>query len=166
MNPEDRLARLEARVEIRELVARYCSTVDAREITGMGECFTHGGSFRSIHGELNATGRDAVIEQIHTRFAVLGPSNHHFTQGHLITFDDDEPTRATGVVNAHAEVVPMRTGPHMRRIFRRRLPRGGPITRAARDPSEYQAVTSLFGSIRSCFTVIKNAAPAAPSTTR
>ena len=104
MDLEQRIARLEARVQIRELVARYCFVIDARDIDGIGECFTHDGSFRSIDGAMNATGRDIVVEQFHTRFAVLGPSNH-FTHDHLITFDDDDATRATGLVNAHAEVV-------------------------------------------------------------
>jgi ketosteroid isomerase-like protein len=104
MNLEARFARLEARVEIRELVARYCFAVDARDVPGMADCFTHDGSFRSIDGAMDATGRDAVIDQFHTRFAVLGPSNH-FTHDQLIIFDDDDASRATGLVNAHAEVV-------------------------------------------------------------
>jgi ketosteroid isomerase-like protein len=104
MTLEERLARLEARVAITELLARYCFAVDARDIAAMTECFTHDGSFRSIDGTMNAMGRDAVIEQFHTRFAALGPSNH-FTHDHLITFDESDATRATGLVNAHAEVV-------------------------------------------------------------
>jgi len=53
---------------------------------------------------MDATGRAAVVEQFHGRFAVLGPSNH-FTHDHVITFDDSDPSRAKGLVNAHAEVV-------------------------------------------------------------
>lgn len=101
---EQRLARLEARVEIRELVARYCFTIDARDIEGIGRCFTRDGSFRSLDGVMNATGRDAVVAQFHGRFAVLGPSNH-FTHDHVIEFDDLQCDRASGIVNTHAEVV-------------------------------------------------------------
>ena len=101
---EQRLARLEARAEIRELVARYCFTIDARDILGIGECFTRDGSFRSLDGVMNATGRDAVIAQFHGRFAVLGPSNH-FTHDHVIEFDELHFDHATGTVNTHAEVV-------------------------------------------------------------
>jgi ketosteroid isomerase-like protein len=101
---EQRLARLEARVQIRELVARYCFVVDERDVEGIGECFTHDGTFRSLDGKMNATGRAAVIDQFHTRFAVLGPGNH-FTHDHIITFDDRDPAAATGLVNSHAEVV-------------------------------------------------------------
>jgi ketosteroid isomerase-like protein len=99
-----RIARLEARVEIRELVARYCFVVDARDIEGIGECFTHDGAFRSRDGQMDAVGRAAVIEQFHARFAVLGPSNH-FTHDHIINFDDSDAAAATGLINTHAEVV-------------------------------------------------------------
>jgi len=101
---EQRIARLEARVQIRELVARYCFAIDERDIDGIGQCFTRGGSFRSLDGVMNAAGREAVIAQFHGRFAVLGPSNH-FTHDHLIEFDAADPSRATGTVNSHAEVV-------------------------------------------------------------
>ena len=53
---EQRVARLEARAEIRELVSRYCLTVDARDVQGIGQCFTEDGSFRSLDGVMNATG--------------------------------------------------------------------------------------------------------------
>ena len=99
-----RIDRLEARAAIGELIARYCFAVDERDIDAIGECFTRGGGFRSYDGKMDATGRAAVIEQFHGRFAVLGPSNH-FTHDHLITFDDADSTAAKGLVNAHAEVV-------------------------------------------------------------
>jgi ketosteroid isomerase-like protein len=101
---EGRIARLEARAAIRELIARYCFTVDARDIDGLGECFTRDGRFRSLDGQMQAQGREAVIRQFHARFAVLGPSNH-FTHDHLLEFLPDEPHRAHGLVNSHAEVV-------------------------------------------------------------
>jgi hypothetical protein len=101
---EQRIARLEARTQIRELVARYCFTIDERDVEGIGQCFTRDGSFRSLDGVMNATGRDAVVAQFHGRFAVLGPSNH-FTHDHIIEFDDADPAHASGIVNSHAEVV-------------------------------------------------------------
>jgi hypothetical protein len=101
---EQRIARLEARAEIRELVGRYCFTIDERDIEGIGQCFTRGGAFRSLDGVMNAVGRDAVVEQFHGRFSVLGPSNH-FTHDHVIEFDERDSARASGIVNSHAEVV-------------------------------------------------------------
>jgi ketosteroid isomerase-like protein len=101
---EQRIARLEARYAIRELVARYCFTVDERDLDGIGECFTRDGIMRSLDGVMNARGRDAVLEQFHGRFAVLGPSNH-FTHDHVIELDDADATRATGLLNTHAELL-------------------------------------------------------------
>ena len=101
---EQRIARLEARTEIRELVARYCFTVDERDVEGIGQCFTRNGCCRSLDGVMNATGRDGVVAQFHGRFAVLGPSNH-FTHDHIIEFDERDTAHATGLVNSHAEVV-------------------------------------------------------------
>ncbi len=101
---EQRIARLEARAQIRELVARYCFTIDERDIEGIGQCFTRAGSFRSLDGVMNAAGRDAVVAQFHGRFAVLGPSNH-FTHDHIIQFHDGDATHASGIVNSHAEVI-------------------------------------------------------------
>ncbi len=103
-NTEQRIARLEARAEIRELIARYCFTIDERDIEGIGECFTRDGVFRSLDGVMNAAGREAVVAQFHGRFSVLGPSNH-FTHDHTVEFDDGDPHRAGGIVNSHAEVV-------------------------------------------------------------
>jgi ketosteroid isomerase-like protein len=102
--PEQRLRRLEDREAIRELIARYGFAVDDRDIAAIAACFARDGAFRSIDGELNAQGRDAVIAQFHGRFAVLGPSNH-FTHDAIFEFDDGNPDRATGLVNSHAEVV-------------------------------------------------------------
>lgn len=101
---EQRVARLEARAEIAELIAIYCFAVDERDTDRMGACFSRDGVFRSVDGAMNASGRDAVIAQFHGRFAVLGPSNH-FTHDRTLSFDAADPGRATGLVNAHAEVV-------------------------------------------------------------
>ncbi|MBS0394223.1 MAG: nuclear transport factor 2 family protein [Proteobacteria bacterium] len=101
---EQRIARLEARAEIRELVGRYCLAVDERDLAGIAECFAHEGIMRSLDGVMNAHGRAEVIEQFHGRFAVLGPSNH-YTHDHLIWFDPAAADRARGLLNTHAEVV-------------------------------------------------------------
>jgi len=101
---EERIARLEARTAIRELVARYCFAVDERDLDGIRRCFARAGIMRSLDGVMSARGREAVIEQFHGRFAVLGPSNH-YTHDHVIEFDDADATQATGTLNTHAEVV-------------------------------------------------------------
>jgi hypothetical protein len=101
---ERRLARLEHREAIRELVARYGIVIDDRDVEGIGECFCVDGRFRSRDGVLDARGRGAVVEQFHGRFAVLGPSNH-FTHDHIIRFDEADDRHAFGLVTSHAEVV-------------------------------------------------------------
>jgi hypothetical protein len=104
MNLEQRIRRLEDRDAIRTLIGRYGRLVDERDIQGVGMLFTKNGSFRSVDGKIASTGRDAVIEQFHKRYAVLGPSNH-FTHDIVIDLDDADPDSASGWVNSHAEVV-------------------------------------------------------------
>jgi hypothetical protein len=101
---EQRLRRLEAREFIRELVARYCFVIDDRDIDGIGRLFTRDARFRSRDGVMDAIGRDAIIQQFHGRFSVLGPSNH-FTHDHIIRFDEQDESRAHGLVSSHAELV-------------------------------------------------------------
>ena len=100
---EQRLAKLEAKDEIRELVAHYGIVIDDRDLDGIEALFTRDGSFRSKDGVLNAIGRDAVMEQFRARFAVLGPTNH-FAHEHIITLDTTDCASAAGLVTSHAEV--------------------------------------------------------------
>ena len=101
---EARVQQLEDRVAISDLVARYGFTVDDRDIKALAKLFAGNGRFRSQDGVLDAQGRDAIMDQFHGRFAVLGPTNH-VTHDHLIWFDADDPDRAFGRLNSHAEVV-------------------------------------------------------------
>lgn len=100
---EQRLAKLEAKDAIRELVARYGVAIDDRDLDGIAALFTRDGAFRSKDGILNAIGRDAVMDQFRARFAALGPTNH-FTHEHIITLDETDGAKATGLVTSHAEV--------------------------------------------------------------
>jgi ketosteroid isomerase-like protein len=101
---EERVRRVEDQLEIRQLVSRYCFVVDDRDLAGMADCFTADGRFRSADGVMDAQGRDAIIEQYHGRFAVLGPGIH-VTHDHVVGFDEDDPDRATGKVSCSAELV-------------------------------------------------------------
>ncbi len=101
---EARILRLEHREAIRELVARYGTVIDERDIDGIGACFARDGRFRSRDGAMDARGREAVVQQFHGRFSVLGPSNH-FTHDHVIWFDEGSSLRAFGLVSSHAEIV-------------------------------------------------------------
>jgi ketosteroid isomerase-like protein len=99
---EARLRRIEDRIAIEELVARYGLVMDDRDMDGMPGLFTEDARILSRDGVMDARGRDAVIELYRGRFAVLGPS-YHFTHDRIIRFGDD-PDEATGIVLSHAEM--------------------------------------------------------------
>ena len=101
---EERVRRLEDQAEIRQLVSRYCFVIDDRDLAGIGDCFTPDGRFRSADGVMDAQGRQAIIEQYHGRFSVLGPGLH-VTHDHVVEFDDTDPDRASGLVSCSAELV-------------------------------------------------------------
>lgn len=101
---EERLRALEDRVAIEQLVARYGFVIDDRDMDAIADCFTEDGGFSSHDGELDAHTREAVVQQFHGRFAVLGPANHIVHQ-HVVDLDPEDPDRATGLVSSHAEVV-------------------------------------------------------------
>ncbi|GAB4137912.1 MAG: hypothetical protein Tsb0016_03430 [Sphingomonadales bacterium] len=101
MTLETRIAALEAREEIRNLVARYCFVIDDRDIDGIAALMAPDAVFRSADGVMNARGRDAIIDQFHGRFAVLGMTNH-FTHNHVINIDGAD--HGHGLVNSHAEL--------------------------------------------------------------
>ncbi len=100
---EQRLMRLEARAEIRNLITRYCVAIDDRDLAGIGACFAEQASFSSADGVMHATGRQAVVAQFEGRFAVLGPC-FHFTHDHTLDFEDGSTTEAYGLVLSHAEL--------------------------------------------------------------
>jgi uncharacterized protein (TIGR02246 family) len=101
---ERRLQMLEDREAIRNLVARYGFVIDDRDMDGVADCFTEDGGFSSREGNLGARGRQALIDQFHDRWSVLGPANHIVHQ-HYIELDPSDPDRATGMVSSHAELV-------------------------------------------------------------
>lgn len=100
---ENRIARLEAKDDIRELVARYGLVIDDHDLAGIEQLFTENARFSSRDGVMQAEGRQAIVEQFVGRFRVLGISNH-FTHDHIIRFEDDNLTHASGLVTSHAEV--------------------------------------------------------------
>lgn len=104
MTLEDRIARLEAESQIRQLIAHYSFDIDDRLIENIRELFAEDGVLKSRDGVMYAKGPDAIIEQYHGRFDVLGPG-HHFMHDVQIDFPDGAPTTATGRVSGHAELM-------------------------------------------------------------
>jgi hypothetical protein len=52
---------------------------------------------------MNARGDEAITALFRGRFKVLGPSNH-FSHDRVLTFDEADPDRASGLVLSHAEM--------------------------------------------------------------
>lgn len=100
---ESRIARLEAESQIRQLIAHYSFDIDDRIIESVRDLFTDDGVIRSKDGVMFAQGPDAIIEQYHGRFDVLGPG-HHFMHDVQIDFVGDGTKEATGRVSGHAEL--------------------------------------------------------------
>jgi SnoaL-like protein len=100
---EARVRRLEDLEAIRGLAVRYGFAVDERDIPGVCALFSADGELRTTSTS-KGRGTEAIAEYYRGGYQVLGPTNH-FTHGHLIDFDPDDPDRATGVVFSHAEVV-------------------------------------------------------------
>jgi ketosteroid isomerase-like protein len=98
---ERRVRRLEDRVAIADLLARYANAVDDRDIALVGECFCEDGVFGRWNGTDRAEGREAVEQFYRERLAGTGPS-FHYTHGAELSFESDDHAR--GVVTAHAEM--------------------------------------------------------------
>ena len=98
-----RIAQLEAREAIRDLVARYGMAVDDRDIDAVADMFTSDAEFGLADGMVSNQGRQAVIDFYTERLTAFG-ATYHYPHSHLIELDPDRPDHATGTVNAHAEL--------------------------------------------------------------
>ena len=103
MDIEARIARLEAESQIRQLIARYCFTIDDRLRDEIADLFADDAVVRSNDGVLNATGVGAIMAQYEGRFAALGPGAHYMHDVQ-IDFVGDGAHEATGRVAGHAEL--------------------------------------------------------------
>lgn len=98
---EQRIARLEAREHIRNLVTDYSIAVDDRDVSAIGRLFTSDGVFAHADGSMVTEGSDAIVEFYNERLGEMGPT-FHYPHSHRIDFDDDNS--ASGIVLAHAEL--------------------------------------------------------------
>lgn len=103
MTLEARIARLEAESQIRQLIARYCFTIDDRQRDAIAALFAEDAVVRSEDGVMHAAGRDAIMAQYEGRFEALGPGAHYMHDVQL-DFVGDGSVEATGRVSAHAEL--------------------------------------------------------------
>jgi uncharacterized protein (TIGR02246 family) len=101
----ERVARLEARNEITELVTAYAVACDVHDIPALSALFTPDAEFDSPSGLMVAKGREAIAGMFVALFRVRGPA-YHWTHDVIVRMDRDDPDRAQGVVYSHAETTP------------------------------------------------------------
>src|SRR3984885_2530659 len=95
---EPRIARLESRAEIGELLTRYALLIDDHEFDALGELFTPDARFGSP-GSTHA-GREAIVANYRS-LGDLYPITLHEARGFVLNFLDDE--RARGQVLGFSE---------------------------------------------------------------
>jgi len=98
---EQRVARLEAREEIRDLVTDYSMACDDRDLDTLGRVFTEDGVFGHADGTVNNQGREAILRFYRARLGEMGPT-YHYAHSHRIVFEDEN--NATGIALSHAEL--------------------------------------------------------------
>jgi ketosteroid isomerase-like protein len=91
---ERRIDRLESRDAIGELLAAYCSAVDAKDAPALGALFAEEAHFGDLKG------RKAIVDFFAKWMADWGPSFHY---PHALTLDFSTSDTAKGVVTGHAE---------------------------------------------------------------
>ena len=104
-----RVARLEARAEIGELVTRYAIACDEHDIPHLQSLFTEDAVFDSPNGMMRANGRREIIDMFCEVLATRGPG-YHWTHDHIIRFDRGSEEAASGLLLSHAET--SRSGSH------------------------------------------------------
>src|SRR5579859_8206915 len=87
---ERRIARLESRAEIAELLARYAFLIDDHEFDALGELFTPDARFGSPGS--THTGRAAIVANYRT-VGDLYPITLHEARGFVMDFTDDDHAR-------------------------------------------------------------------------
>jgi hypothetical protein len=90
---EQRIERIEHRIEITELIARYCFTLDLRDIDALMGCFTEDAEFRRSDGTFES-GRDKLRQYYIDNLKIMGPTLHS-PQGNLIIEIDGPHTASS-----------------------------------------------------------------------
>lgn len=79
---EERIDRIEQRIAISELIARYCFTLDLRDLDGLMACFTDDAKFRRSDGSFES-GKEKLRQYYIDNLKIMGPTLHS-PQGNLI----------------------------------------------------------------------------------
>ncbi|GAA1181788.1 hypothetical protein GCM10009584_24930 [Ornithinimicrobium humiphilum] len=94
-----RLRRIEDRLEIEELLARYANACDDRDMAALGACFASDFEFDSVAG--HAVGREAALDYYRGRLGLYGMTFHI---PHTLVLQEHEQDTAAGLVTSHAEM--------------------------------------------------------------
>lgn len=95
---EERLARVESRLALQELLGRYALAVDDHDLVALGACFTQDAVFGSPN--TTSSSRAEILEAFRGRFARYGATRHvpHFQVLHEL-----DSSTARGTVVGYAE---------------------------------------------------------------
>jgi hypothetical protein len=99
MSLEERLALVEARLELAELVARYCHRIDARDVAGASALFSTEGTMSVPDGRVSR-GRSEIESFLAVQLG-RWQGTYHFVHSQVL--DDIGTARPHGLVDAHAE---------------------------------------------------------------
>lgn len=97
---EQRVQRLEDRVELQELVVRYFVAADDDDYATLGDCFAEDGEF-SAGGFPGGSTREEIVEFIRNDRETMNGTVHTPNYA-LLAFEGAD--RATGLVGAHLEL--------------------------------------------------------------
>jgi hypothetical protein len=93
-----KVAKLEARFALQDLVANYFLRVDARTYDTLADVFTPDGEF--AFADMKASGREGLLEFWKRRISNY-EFTYHYLHSHVVTELGDDI--ATGIVTGHAE---------------------------------------------------------------
>jgi len=99
-----RVARLEARNDIVELVTAYAVACDQHDMPGLMALFTEDAAFASPGGAMDAVGQGAIEAMFIELFKIRGPA-YHWTHDVCVDVHESGNT-ASGAVYSHAETTP------------------------------------------------------------
>jgi hypothetical protein len=92
---EQRIRRIEDRLEIQDLAVRYCIAIDDSDYADLLAMFAE----KARLGEI--AGRQEVVDELRAIRSTYGRTIHT-SRGHTVRFVDDD--HATGIVLSHAEL--------------------------------------------------------------
>ncbi len=87
--------RIDDRQQLAELISRYGMAVDDRDFDTVGRLFAEDGEFHGVKG------RQTIVDYYRARTVTFTTSSHY---AHTWHFDFESDDRASGAVNAHAEL--------------------------------------------------------------